>query len=265
MQTILGTFDEIQSARTAIDQLIARGFLQSRVHLQSATAASPTEAGEQPGMIAGVSHFFTNLFSSDEKSTAEHYAEAVRRGCAVVAVDVSSDVEGTQVQTLMQQLGAFNVDERASQQKSQMPTGLSPQSPMTIDEELAFERDSAPVVEENWVVGKRTIDIGGLRVIKRMSVAPVSESIRLRQEKATVERKPVDRMATEADFQNFKEGTFEIRETAEEAVITKSARVVEEVAIGRSVTDRSETVSDSVRRTHVDVERLPGSPRSGAD
>ena len=75
----------------------------------------------------------------------------------------------------------------------------------------------------------------------------MSEVINLQQQKATVERKPVDRPATEADFENFKEGTFEVRKTAEEAVIGKSARVVEEVAVGRTVTNQSETVSDRVR------------------
>lgn len=49
-----------------------------------------------------------------------------------------------------------------------------------------------------------------------------------------------------------------MRETAEEAVVGKTARVVKEVSVGKEVTNRSETVSDTVRRTDVDVERLPG-------
>jgi stress response protein YsnF len=40
-------------------------------------------------------------------------------------------------------------------------------------------------------------------------------------------------------------------------VIAKTARVVEEVAVGRTVTNRQEKVSDTVRHTDVDVERMP--------
>lgn len=85
---------------------------------------------------------------------------------------------------------------------------------------------------------------------------PVEFNLNLQQQKATVERTPVDRPATEADFENFKEGTFEVRETAEEAVIGKTARVVGEVAVGRMVTNRTEKVYDTVRRTDVEVERV---------
>jgi len=47
-----------------------------------------------------------------------------------------------------------------------------------------------------------------------------------------------------------------VRDTAEEAVVAKDARVVEEVAVGKEASDRTETISDSVRRTDVDVETV---------
>jgi stress response protein YsnF len=52
------------------------------------------------------------------------------------------------------------------------------------------------------------------------------------------------------------EVSFEVRDTAEEAVVAKDARVVEEVAVGKEASDRTETISDSVRRTDVDVETV---------
>ena len=45
-------------------------------------------------------------------------------------------------------------------------------------------------------------------------------------------------------------------ETAEEAVVGKTARVVEEVVVGKTATDRTETVTDTVRRTDVEVDDL---------
>jgi uncharacterized protein (TIGR02271 family) len=257
MQTVLATFDEYRDAQNAVDQLIAQGFSRTSVHLQSGASQPAATTAANTGMMASVGHFFSNLFDSDDKSDAGTYAEAVRRGSTVVAVDATTEAEVEKAQSVAKALGAVNLEQRAAQWKSKGWNGFDPAaSPMTADE-LAFERDSVPVVQEDLVVGKRTIDVGGLRVVKRVSETPVSQMINLRQERATIERKTVDRVATEADFQNFKEGTFEVRELAEEAVVGKTARVVEEVTIGRDVTNRSETVSDTVRRTDVDVERIP--------
>ncbi len=54
----------------------------------------------------------------------------------------------------------------------------------------------------------------------------------------------------------FKEGTIEVIGTIEEPVISKQARVVEEVVVGKDVQERTETIRDTVRRTDVDVEQL---------
>lgn len=50
----------------------------------------------------------------------------------------------------------------------------------------------------------------------------------------------------------------EIRETREEPVVSKQERVVEEVVVGKTSQDRTETVRDKVRRTDVEVERSAG-------
>jgi uncharacterized protein (TIGR02271 family) len=94
-----------------------------------------------------------------------------------------------------------------------------------------------------------------VRVFTRVSQTPVQEQVQLREEHATIERRPVDRPATEADLAAFKEGSIEVRETAEEPVISKTARVVEEVVVGKEATERTETIDDIVRRTEVEVDR----------
>jgi hypothetical protein len=113
-------------------------------------------------------------------------------------------------------------------------------------------------VEENLAVGKRSVGKGGVRVFSRVVEVPVEETVRLREEHAEVQRRVVDRPATEADFAAFKEGSIEVRSTAEEAVVSKSARVVGEVEIGTQVTEREEVVRDTLRKTEVDVEQLDG-------
>ena len=64
---------------------------------------------------------------------------------------------------------------------------------------------------------------------------------------------------------NFTDKTIEMTETHEEPVISKTARVTEEVSLHKEVTDRVETVRDTVRRDEVEVEQVPGTavpPRS---
>jgi uncharacterized protein (TIGR02271 family) len=113
-----------------------------------------------------------------------------------------------------------------------------------------------PVVEEEIQVGTRQVQRGGVRLYTRVTERPVEETVRLRDETVHVERRPVDRPATEADLAAAKEGTIEVIETDEEAVVRKQARVVEEVVVRKDVQEQTETVRDTVRRTQVDVEPL---------
>jgi uncharacterized protein (TIGR02271 family) len=115
-----------------------------------------------------------------------------------------------------------------------------------------------PVVEEEIDVSKRQVEKGGVRVTSHIEERPVEEQVNLREERVHVERRPVDRPVTDADASAFQETSFEMRETAEEPVVRKRARVVEEVIIDRDVTERTETVRDTVRRTDVDVEQTGG-------
>ena len=70
-----------------------------------------------------------------------------------------------------------------------------------------------------------------------------------------IERRHVDRPATEADLAGFQERTIEVAETAERAGRHKTAHVVEEVVVGKQVHTDTQTVEDTVRRTEVEVER----------
>jgi uncharacterized protein (TIGR02271 family) len=112
-----------------------------------------------------------------------------------------------------------------------------------------------PVVEEELKVGKREVERGGVRVESRVKETPVTEEVQLREERVHVERRPVDRPVTNADAA-FREGTLEVTERAEEAVVSKSARVVEEVVVGKQVEEHTETVRDTLRRTDVDVQEV---------
>ena len=61
------------------------------------------------------------------------------------------------------------------------------------------------------------------------------------------------------------ERTLDVEERAEEAVVSKEARVKEELVVRRNVEQRTETVSDTVRSTKVDVEDERGNEVSGSN
>jgi uncharacterized protein (TIGR02271 family) len=109
------------------------------------------------------------------------------------------------------------------------------------------------VAEERLRVGKREVGRGGVRVRSYVTERPVEEQVSLRQERVTVERRPVDRPVAAGDAA-FQERTIEATERGEEAVVDKDVRVTEEVAVGKDVDTRTETVRDTVRKTEVEVE-----------
>lgn len=119
------------------------------------------------------------------------------------------------------------------------------------------EKAAIPVVKEDIQVGKREVQSsGGVRVESTVKERPVSEQINLREEHVNVERRPVDRPASAADLNAFQQGTIEVTERKEVPVVSKEARVVEEVRVGKEATTRTETVRDTVRETDVKVENL---------
>lgn len=119
-----------------------------------------------------------------------------------------------------------------------------------------------PVVEEELRVGKREVESGGVRVTTHMTETPVNEQVTLREEEVHVERRPVDRPVDPSEINQLREGTFELRERSEEAVVSKEARVIEEVVINKETHQRTENIQDTVRRTDVDVEQIPGQTRA---
>ena len=124
------------------------------------------------------------------------------------------------------------------------------------------EQIAVPVIEEQMAVGKRAVEGGGVKVTTKMVEKPVNEQLNLREEHVRVERRPVDRPATAADMNALRGGTMELTERSEEAVVSKTARVVEEILVTKDVELRTERISGSVKHTEVNVEKLPNMRRA---
>ena len=112
-------------------------------------------------------------------------------------------------------------------------------------------------VREELNVGTRKVATGGVRVTSSVSEAPVERTVTLREEEVSAERTPASRkLSPEEAEAAFQGRTVEALGTREEAEVSKVARVVGEVSLGKQVSEREETVRDTVRRTEVDVEEI---------
>lgn len=188
---------------------------------------------------------------------AEHYAEGVRRGGVLVTVRTADEM-AEQAADILENHDADDVEKRAEEwRKEGWAGGRTAESSRT--EKLrakpsSSEQASIPVIEEQLQVGSRSVRRGGVRLYSEVQERPVEEDITLREERVRVERHPVNRPATEGDFEAFREGAIELTETTEEPVVSKRAKVVEEVVAQKEVRENKEKVRDTVRRSDVRVE-----------
>ncbi|MFL9915924.1 YsnF/AvaK domain-containing protein [Paraburkholderia fungorum] len=267
-QVLVGVFDSFEQADQALEQLTQTGIARSNmeVHANNRTTAVPAEdlRIEQPGEHTEesasykIGHFFGKLFGGGEQpAEVGHYQEAVRRGGAVLTVTVVDEAQMIAVRSALHEGGAVDIEERVSQWKNSGYEEYDPNAAQYSADETAVERQSFAVVRESLEVGKREVQTGGVRVYSRATETPVSEAVTLREEHATIERHPVDRIATAEDL---KAASVEVRETAEHPVVAKTAHVVEEVTVGKEASERTETINETLKGTEIEVERVEGAP-----
>lgn len=261
--TVVGLFDSKEEARDAMKALTSAGFIKEDVDVSNRKFADavPSTTDDSGDLTDDVSNFFSNLFSDDENSR-QRYTYAAREADAILTVQTDSKDRAEKAADIMDDNGAINVNDRAAQYQQRFAAGGKTAQGKNLkgDNEVTI-----PVVEENLEVGKRAVETGGVRIRSRVIEKPIEETIRLREEHVVVNRRPVDRAVSNADFDNVREGEFEITEHAEKAVVNKQARVVEEISVGKEVDVHEETVSDTVRSTDVDVEEINTETRRAAN
>jgi uncharacterized protein (TIGR02271 family) len=280
--TVIGLFDEFSEAQSVVQTFAEHGFPREAISLvvnrertsvgeAAATGArgvsvevGPASRGQPAALIElGV-----------PEDDAQQYAEGLRRGGSLVTVAAPDD-QADQALEFMARYTAVDLEARVAQWRRRGWTGYDPQAQPYTPAEVAQERDLEralvreagetviPVVEETLQVGTRRARRGGVRLYTRVTETPVAQEVRLREEHVHVERHPVERPATEADLAAIPEGTIEVTATAEEPVVSRHARVVEEVVVSTDVEERTETVRDTVRRMEVDVEPVGATREAG--
>lgn len=259
--SVVGLFDSIAQAQKVSADLQRQGIPPANIQILANDSDAGAAASRDTALAAADKDkgFFQRLGEmlglTDEDEDSRMYRDRVRSGSVLLAVRVDQS-EVDSVVAILQRHDAKNIDEQAvtGQATAQTATNRAAGAKAVAQDQVAL-----PVIEEELRVGKRAVQRGGVRIYANLRERPVEESIKLQEERVRVERRPVDRPVTDADLRGFQPGTFEVTERAEEAVVSKQARIVEEVVVSKQVDERTEAIRETVRSTDVEVEPLmPG-------
>ncbi|HEY0085570.1 MAG TPA: YsnF/AvaK domain-containing protein [Allosphingosinicella sp.] len=260
----------------------ARQRLSSAVSLDQVRIIDKDNGG---GSAGGSGSGLGSLYMPNEDRQA--YGEGIRRGGFLLCAEVETGEDADKIVSLLEESPGVDMEER---QNSWRGEGWSPQAatgqgastggPLTASAGTAqaqgnlVSEERIPIVEEELRVGKREVERGGARVRTYVREVPVQEQVTLREEHVSVERRPVEGGQAQAAVSGrpedlLQEREIDMRETAEEAVVQKVASVTEEVVVRKTAEEHVEQISDTVRRTEVDVQEgvtgSTGSTTGGTD
>lgn len=263
--SVSAMFDTNADAQNAVSRLEALGISRTQIRTVEGAAQSTeqrTSSTEDKGFWDSLGDFF---FPDEDRYT---YAEGLSRGGVLVTVTGLTAAHYDQVLDILDDEGTVDLAEREESWRSEGWGGyeVSPYATEArtvgssvgndgsyVDTSAQADGESIPIVEERLRVGKRDTSHGRVRVRAYTVEEPVSETVTLREDRVELERRPVDRAVTDVDTA-FQDRTVEAEEYVEEAVVSKEARVVEEVSLRKTSDTRQQTVTDSVRHTEVEID-----------
>jgi uncharacterized protein (TIGR02271 family) len=259
-QTIVAVYDTPAHADAAVRDLEAANVPAGAISQHRGEAGSTTSA---PAREQG---FWASLFGGEPDHDTSVYDRSIESGSSVVTVRVL-DEDFDRVGAILETHHPIDLDERAAHyDATETTTTRSVATPRmdTTSRPAETGSDTMQLAEETLAVGKRAVSGGTTRIRRYVVETPVEEQVALRSERVTLERRPVTDGRSLGDA-NFSDKVVEMTETSEEAVVSKTAHVTEEVSLRKDVTEHVETVRDTVRRDEVEIEKIPGDERRTAD
>jgi uncharacterized protein (TIGR02271 family) len=262
-EKIVTLFDTAAHAEAAKSNLAHAGFSTDEMSIVSGRELPKSlDALREPGL-------WHRLFGGDiEQHEATVYAKAVESGGVVLAMRTEAP-DVPKAMAILNQHNLVDVKDRAvdtgviskaTAAAIAAPAAVAaavPVKPVTTD---LGKNEVIRLAEEHLDVGKRLVEQGTTRIRRFVTEKPVEEQVTLHEEHAEVVRRAISDPNYVKDI-DWSDTTIEVLETSEQAVVSKSARVAEEVVVGKAGSDRVETVRDTVRRQQVEVERIPTNPK----
>lgn len=257
-QTIVAAFDTAAHAEAAVQALKAGGFHADDISVFDKKRAALREPGPWQRIFGG----------GLNKYEADVYNQTLDRGGFVVSVRVP-DNEVAHATGILDLHRPIDVEDRAittgiaPAARVEAATALVDAAPIATAQKVAVSPKLAEahdevlrLAEEQLEVGKRMVETGRTRVRRFVTERPVTADVTLHEEHAEILRRAVTDPKYVGNI-DWADSTVEIVETVEQALVNKTARVVEEVSLKKIGKDHVETIRDKVRRQQVEIQRSP--------
>ena len=234
MRTVVGLFDDRNEAMRAYTALVDEGYAKADLDI-----LTNDDKDDEPKLA--------HMRQWVPEPDLSIYLEGVRRGGTIITAYVA-DSSVARAAEIMSGYKMINIKKRGTELEA-VRRDLKLSDPAKNDNVLE-------VIEEELQVGKEIVERGRMRIYSVHTQREFQQDLRLRDETLRVRRRPVNR-SVKANPDLFKKRSFEMVEMDEIAKVGKTARVVEEVSLGKEVVDKVETIKETLRRQDVQVEEIP--------
>ncbi|ELR97172.1 YsnF/AvaK domain-containing protein [Gloeocapsa sp. PCC 73106] len=231
MKTVIALFDDRDEAMRAYAALQEAGYAQADLDI-----LTNDDRDDEP-KLAKMREYIP-------QPDVDVYLQGVSDGGTIITANVS-DSAVERAAGVMSSFNMVNIKERAVTMKGVYAQLSDP----------AQNKNVLEVIEEDLQVGKEEVERGRMRIYTVVTEREVQQDVTLRDETLKVSRRPVNRsVSINPDL--FKQKSFEMVEIDEIAKVKKTARVVEEVSLGKEVIEKIETIKETLRRQDVEIEEV---------
>jgi uncharacterized protein (TIGR02271 family) len=245
-EKVVAVYDTEQNASAALTSLVSAGYRTADISVIRDEGEAEKAGLHEPGV-------WKRLFGRDlEHDEATVLGRSFKEGSVIVVVRVP-DSHAPAVMSLLDRHKPVDVLDRV---KAYGMAGGTAAVAQARTPAKSADQEMLRLAEEQIDVGKRLVESGHTSVRRYVVEKPVDANITLHEEHVEVIRRAISDPASVTDT-DWSDKTIEVTETMEEAVVNKTAHVIEEVVIRKQGSDRTQTVHDTVRRQQVVVERMP--------
>jgi uncharacterized protein (TIGR02271 family) len=267
-ETLVAAFDTSDHAMAAVKALEASGFHPADISVIDSSRLTAAKGVDVAAHPPGLWH---RLFGPDlHKYEAAVYADTIDDGGTVVSVRVPHD-QVAHASGILDLHRPINVHDRA------VTSGVAPAvhvetaakaitaMPLVGDQAVAVTQKLAAIhsdvlqlAEEQLRIGKKNVETGQTRVRRFTTERDVSQDVTLHEEHAEVLRTALTQPAALEEI-DWADRVIELVESKEQALVHKTARLVEEVSLRSIGADHVETIHEKLRRQQAEVEQLDAS------
>jgi stress response protein YsnF len=265
-ETLVAAFDTKELATAAVNALKAGGFHSDDISVfdHSRLKVGKDVVGTAPKQAGLWQWLFGNDLNLYE---AQVYGSTIDDGGTVVAVRVPSD-QVAQASGILDLHHPIDVHDRAvtgnvapsaqveTAAKSIAAVPLAKQQTVAVTPKLAeVHGDTLRLAEEQLQVGKKMVETGRTRVRRFTTERDIAQDVTLHEEHAELLRKAISQPSELTDV-DWADSALEVIETKEQALVNKTARIVEEISLRKKGDDHVETIHEKLRRQQAEVEQV---------